>query len=329
MSDNIEKNLKKKFLAYLISARTPTYITVSVFFLLGEWIASKSFPFYHTIIVLVFLLCVQFVNGLTNMAFDKKLDIFARKNIMWVFSYISSKEMLFSSAVFSVIGLIILYPLGFNVILMGLFLIALTILYAAPPFRFKTKPPLDTIVNMHLFATVPFYIGWLTTANILDLNSVLYGLVLGLSSITYYLLFSWQDIKTDSNFGINTTCTKLGYKWTIYVSLIIWIVLIFLSVYYFYFDILTISFIIVFPILFSIFIIDNKVNNYRVKLKSIGFFIGIASSLWMIFILASMSVLSVNIFPIFFLIILVVYIIFNVKIYSLIGKKIFTSLKNS
>lgn len=317
-------NIKRKILAYFIAARIPTCFVVIIFLLLGEWYSIQNISFNTTLIMILFLISVQFIHGLTNMVFDKKLDIFSRKLTIWVFKYISSTEMIVSSLIFSLIGLSVLWFLNFSVFILGLILIIITVLYNIPPVRFKTRPPLDSISNMLELGTFPFLLGWLATGNQLNIESIIYGLIMGLPVISYYLLFSWEDIKTDKEFKINTSCTVLGYEWTINVSLIIWIILIIGSVSYLKLDFMTLSFLIITPILALLWLFNYKMENYNIKKDSLDFFIRLASFIWIAFIYVSLSILTTSevVMLLFF-----IYIIVNLHAFRIFYYQFYKILK--
>ncbi len=293
--------LKKKLLAYLVASRLVNILNLSAFLLLGMWYAVGYFPVRSTILMIFFLIMFQFVH-LTNMVFDKKLDIFARKNTIWIFKYLSPKEMLIVSGMCFFLGLFILWFINIAVFIAGAVLLIINILYDTPPIRFKTKPPLDSISNMLELGTLPFLVGWLSTNAQFNMDALIYGLILGLSVITYYLIASWQDIKTDTEFGIKTTCTLLGYDWTINIGLFMWILLIFSSFFVFYVDIITISFVIVFPVLTYMFIKYKKQTEYKNREKNLNFFLAISDTIWTCFIYLSLIYVSKSVIPLIFFI---------------------------
>ncbi len=299
--------LKRKFLAYLIASRIPTVpITIS-FLLLGEWWAIKDFLFYPTLIMIFFLILAEFISGFTNFLFDKKLDIFARKHNVWVFKYISDKEMFISSIICSFIGLYFLwYYFDFTLFIVGLILVIITFSYSAPPVRFKTKPLIDMISNMLIFGSLPFVLGWLTTGAKLSMDIFALGLIMGIPVISYTLIISWRDIKTDEEFGIKPTNVILGYNWTIHVAIILWILLLVLCVYNFYLDIITFSFLVVFPVLMILWLRHEKIKDFDLRQKNINFFLPISTMLWPFFVYSSLSFLTMSIIPTVFLIIQII-----------------------
>lgn len=312
--------LKRKFLAYLVASRSPTIIITVAFLLLGEWLAVKSILLYPTIIMILFLILVEFINGFTNFTFDKTIDIFARKHTIWVFKYISTKEMLAVSALFSIIGLIILwYYFTILITLTGAILIILTILYAAPPIRLKTKPPLDIITNMLILGSLQFILGGMITGLKININFIILALIVGISVVVNNLLISWQDIKTDQELGIKTSCVVLGYNWTIATGIILWVIMIFLSYYYVQLDITTISFLIVLPVLTILWIRHKKLVDYSLRQKNVNLFLSIATTLWCSSIFLYLSIITKSIIPIIFFIIEISALFLNIKIFYYIN----------
>jgi lycopene elongase/hydratase (dihydrobisanhydrobacterioruberin-forming) len=312
--------LKRKILAYLVASRIPTIpITIS-FFLLGEWWAIKEFLFYPTLIMMFFLILAEFVSGFTNFLFDKKLDIFARKHNVWIFKYISDKELLISSIICSVVGLYFLWHyFDFTVFIMGSILVIITFLYSMPPVRFKTKPLIDIVSNMLIFGSLPFVLGWLTSGAKTSMDIFILGLIMGIPVISYTLLISWRDIKTDAEFGIKPTNVLLGYNWTIHAAIILWILLLFLCVYKFYLDVITISFLGVFPVLMILWLRHIKLKDLRQK--NINFFLPISTMLWSFLVFLLLCILTCSIIPAIFLIIAILLFFKN-------SFKIYHSLKH-
>ena len=298
----------RKFKAYLMAARMPAVSILFIFFILGSWYSIRDFPVISSVLILIFLVCYQFIHGLTNMAFDKKLDIFSRKNIMFVFKYISSKEMLISSLIFSIIGLIIIFYINFFVFIIGLILILITLAYAMPPIRLKIHPPFDSIANALEFGTLPFFMGWMITNNSLTLTSIIYGIIMGISTVPYYLIISWQDIKIDKDFGINTSCTKLGYNGTIYTSIFVWIFVLVLAIIFFSFSsLITLTFLAVLPFILLTGFIYKKASSYQSRVIILQFCSGILVTVWADIILISIMLLTYSLIPVIILIIVVLY----------------------
>lgn len=317
--------IKKKFLSYIIAARLPSFLISAVFFLLGGWFSIGSFPEISNFLILFFLFITQFINGLTNMAADEKLDIFSRKQTIWIFKYVSSKEMVVLSIILSIISLVILWEINLLVLLIGFSLIVVTFIYSFPPIRLKTIPPFDTLANGLIFGTLPFFLGWSITRNNINSISVIYAFILGLSASVYYLYFSMQDIKTDKDFNIKTSCTLLGYNGTAILSTCIWVIIIILSAIYFGLSsFVTISFFICFPVIILIIFLTLKINTEKLIVKSISFLLAISSSIWSIFILLILVLKSYSLITVSIFIISLVYYSSGILIYPKSIKKLYS-----
>ena len=296
--------LKRKFLAYLVASRSPTIAVTISFLLLGEWWAIKDILLYPTLVMMLFLILTEFTSGFTNFVFDKKLDIFARKHTVWVFKYISVKEMIIASIICSLLGLYALwYYFNFTTFIMGLFLVVITIFYSAPPIRFKTKPIIDMISNMLIFGSLPFILGYLTTGDDLSSNTLIFGLIMGIPVVSYTLIISWCDIKTDEEFGIKTTSLILGYNWTINVAIILWVLLLFLCIFTLFLDIISISFLVVFPVLMILWLRHIKIKDFVSRQKNIIFFLPISTLLWPISDFLFLYIFTSSIIPLIFFVI--------------------------
>jgi len=192
-------------------------------------------------------------------------------------------------------------------------------LYSMPPVRFKTKPLIDIVSNMLIFGSLPFVLGWLTSGAKTSMDIFILGLIMGIPVISYTLLISWRDIKTDAEFGIKPTNVLLGYNWTIHAAIILWILLLFLCVYKFYLDVITISFLGVFPVLMILWLRHIKLKDLRQK--NINFFLPISTMLWSFLVFLLLCILTCSIIPAIFLIIAILLFFKN-------SFKIYHSLKH-
>ena len=291
-------SIKYKIISFLQSCRLSLWFFGSVFFLLGEWYSIQKFPIIPSVIALIGLCGIYSAGAMLNNTFDKKFDIFARKPIVRIFMYIEPEEMLWSSVFLIIFSLsILLLFTNLNVFLIGLLIAIFGIIYSVPPVRFKTKPPLDAISNVIIF-TLPFFMGWAISNNPVQLESLMYGLIIGLMILYVFFSYTSIDIEVDKEFNIVTSCTKLGRFFSLLTGLIICIIALMLSIYLLGFnDILTISIIVCLPFaLVSLKIHNNR--KYLVNLvggRSISFFAGA------ILILLVLNIQ--NILPVIFLLI--------------------------
>lgn len=128
--------------------------------------------------------------------------------------------VLSNTLLFSLIYLIIRKPLhSFLVILIAF----CAYLYSFPPFRFKSKPFLDSAINA-LGLVAIFLFGNLHTANTFKLSPGLMAITLGM--IAMHTLSSLMDLQIDKKNKDLTTSVFLGQKLTLfYCSLIFFLIL--------------------------------------------------------------------------------------------------------
>jgi 1,4-dihydroxy-2-naphthoate octaprenyltransferase len=109
------------------------------------------------------------------------------------------------------------FLLGFLALLIGMLG---SIMYSVPPFRLKARPFLDifgTFLIIGLF--IPFYIGLLGSATLVDLNLIGLGIILSVILVMgIHLPTMLIDIETDRVVGDNTTVVFLGMKKAIYLT---------------------------------------------------------------------------------------------------------------
>jgi len=243
-------SLKQKIDAYMQVSRIEGGFIASVFFLLGIWYSTENFPIYKSIMGLISINLIVNSGSIINYAYDKKIDTIAKKNTDF-FENISIKEMHFVSVILSLIGIGILFTFNFSSLILGLILFDVFFIYAIPPLRLKTFPPLDSIINGLGFGSIPFLIGWSIIEKIPHRIIPFYGsLICGIIVISYYLLISSFDIESDKKAGIQTSCTILGFNKTIIAGVFIFLFALLLSFYsYPYFILVIISLIICLPIM--------------------------------------------------------------------------------
>ena len=309
-------SIKNKFFSYIKSFRLSFWFLVSIFFLLGEWYSIRKFPINQTIIVLLSLLGIFSAGSMINIVFDKKIDVFARKLIVKVFIHISTKEMLFSSAFLSFISLFLLYFfINIEVFLLGSIIVIIGIFYSAPPIRLKTKPPFDCIMNA-LGGSIPFFMGWMIISNSLTFESIVLGLIIFLFILHTFFFFTTTDIDVDKEMGIKTSCNIIGINNSILVGIIIYSIDLLIAIYFFEItNLLIISLIVYLPLIPITFIYKNN-RAYLVNIAGGRNTVIFAGAL-----LILLSIFSKNIFPIFFLILWIILIIYDIVLLLKIRKQ--------
>jgi len=190
------------------------------------------------------------------------------------------------------------------VFVFGLALFLVFLFYSAPPLRLKTIPPLDLIANALGFGILPFFIGWTIIETEINYLLAVYGIIVGLPVISYYLFISSFDIEKDKEANVETSCTKLGFNNTIRVGIALYFIGFVLSIIFLgLFSILTISFIVCSPLI-SALVIKNK-NIFKMLITA-SYFFWTGTILIMLFIF-SFSLIPIMVFlPILFMMIFVV-----------------------
>jgi len=308
--------LMNKLISYIKSFRIHFWFLTSVFFLLGEWYSIKNFPVFSNIIILIALFGIFSAGSLINNVFDKKIDIFARKPNVKVFKYISTKEMLIASAFLSCISLMLLYFfINIHIFLLGFLIVVIGIFYSIPPIRLKTKPPFDCLMNA-LGGSTPFIMGWTITLNSLSFESAVYFLTLFLIILHIFFFFTTTDIEMDKEMGIRTSCNIIGLKNSLLFGTIIYIFDLFIAIYFFGItDLLAISLLAYIPLIILALVYRN---NRKILINIVG---GFSTLIFSGVILILLSFFSKNIFPIFFLIIWILFIISDIMILKKYIKK--------
>ena len=296
--NSVITTLKNKITSYLKSFRLSFWFLITVFFLLGEWYSSQIFPNTLSIITLISLLGIFSSGSMINIVFDKKDDVFARKPIVKIFQYISSKEMIIAAIFMSFVSLLILYFfVNVNVFLLGFLIVTIGVIYSTPPIRLKTKPPFDCIMNA-TGGTIPFFVGLMVNSETLSFESFVYGFIIFLVILHTFFFFTTIDIESDKEMGMKTSCNMIGRKKSIISGIIIFIIGLSISFYYFGIrDIITISLLICIPIIFTAFKFRNKPRYLAIIVG------GRSTSIFAGSILFLLSISSKNIFPIFFFVI--------------------------
>lgn len=258
MKEKKEQKILKKIYYYFERSRPGGWLVSVVFLLLGEWYAFNNFTFLDTLFASFSLVGIAIAGSWVNFVYDKELDEFAGKDVDLFKKNILPNEMLFFSVVLTIFCCLLLLSLNIYVFMLGLLLALLYFFYSIPPVRLKTKPPLDSLVNAFVFGTIPFFMGWTIKLESLNNLSLFIGFIVSMVIIIYYLILSSLDIQKDKEYGIKTSCTILGFKNSINISFVFFIVLLFLSyIVLGLFSIFTLAFLFITPFIFIIFIKKN------------------------------------------------------------------------
>jgi len=305
--------IKNKGFQYFRTARLSAWLTAAVFFLIGEWYSINSFPFNHTIFILVSLAGILSSTSWINFVFDKELDTFSGQDVTF-FKHISPKEMLLFSIFISIISLILMLYISIIIFLGGLLIFFIGVIYSVPPLRLKIHPPFDSIANALNFGSFPLFLGLLLKEEkIFSFQLVILLIISGLIVVIYYLLIDILDLETDKKYGIKTSVTILGLKNTINVCFIMYFFTLILSIIYFnMFSLISFSLIICLPFLVAI-----KIKNDD---KSIAKILSSISLIWVESILLFLFVLSLSIIPILLFILVLLSALYFIYVFLTIEK---------
>jgi 4-hydroxybenzoate polyprenyltransferase len=305
---------KSKAFEYLRTSRLSAWLIATVFFLLGVWHSTGRIPFYHSIIAILALGGIQSSASWVNFVYDKELDKFAGDDVSF-FKYVSSRELLYLSLSLSIISLILLFYLSYLMFIVGLLIVIVGVVYSVPPLRFKVHPPLDCVANALEFGVLPTLLGFIYD-KYLDFNFTFFVLLIisGLLVVSYFLFLDILDMKTDKDYGIETSVTVLGIKGAVNLGLIMFFFSVILSLVFFGFLSLTsISLLICSPI---IVIIKIK-NDY----ESIVKILSSISLVWTESVLLLLYFLSGSIIPLIISVLVLLSAFYFLYVYLFIMKK--------
>jgi 4-hydroxybenzoate polyprenyltransferase len=118
-----------------------------------------------------------------------------------------------------VLGVAVLPLLSTRAVVAMLVFLALAIEYSAPPFRFKTKPFLDSLSNgLYLF---PGVVAYAAVANAYPPTAALVGAWFW--TMAMHTFSAIPDIEPDRAAGVRTTATVLGQSWTYVYCGLVWV----------------------------------------------------------------------------------------------------------
>lgn len=192
-------------------------------------ILTPSIEIVKTILLFSMLMgTVYIINQITDAPTDSLND----KLYLVADGYINIK-ILIVEAVFLSIGGIVLGIYWFGDVVFYLPLIGLSLIigwiYSVPPIRLKSRPIFDLLANAIGYGTIAFSLGWLAETRFSIhtlLNSLPYLLCVGSTFITTTL----PDIKGDRANNDITTGVFLGIKRTCFLSAILLVLAVIVSI---------------------------------------------------------------------------------------------------
>jgi 4-hydroxybenzoate polyprenyltransferase len=154
-----------------------------------------------------------------NDVFDADVDEENPKKDDKEVRYEGGRDVVVAVVGSGVLGVAVLPVLPTRAVVAMLVFLALAIEYSAPPFRFKTKPFLDSLSNgLYLLPGVVAY------AAVADAYPPTAALVGGwLWTMAMHTFSAIPDIEPDRAAGIQTTATFLGESWTYAYCGVVWL----------------------------------------------------------------------------------------------------------
>lgn len=202
----------------LQSSRPLLWPAVLLPFLGGNALSARSTDPTFWLVVCFLLWPFNFTLYAVNDYFDTATDaINPRKQKAGMFAGLKPGQLL-ESFVPTVIGVVLCVSLpvlylgleGWSFVLLVLW-VSVGIAYSVPPFRFKERPPLDSLVNGLLYFGLPFLLGWSLSGSFDGLPWVkFWSLIVAVSG--FHVLAGVLDYTADTRAGVRTIVTVLGMR---------------------------------------------------------------------------------------------------------------------
>jgi|GEM_PF-3581556 len=216
----------QQLLKIIITSRPAHWLNMLATFWLGLAISGASFTWI--VLVECLLICIPgslILFGLNDI-YDYDTDIKnPRKNHNELFGTALDKKLHKIVYILSICSAILLMITAlftqnwFNILSMAI-IVFIAFAYSVPPFRFKTKPPMDIVCNIlgtYALIAIGYSFGG-------DLNSFLFNIdfKLHLTCLLILVVFSLYgylaDHDTDLESGIKTSGTLIGKKASILIT---------------------------------------------------------------------------------------------------------------
>jgi 4-hydroxybenzoate polyprenyltransferase len=154
-----------------------------------------------------------------NDVFDADIDEENPKKDDREVRYQGGRDVVVVVLLGGVLGVTLLPALPTRAVVAMLVFLALSIEYSAPPFRFKTKPFLDSLSNgLYL---LPGVVAYAAVADAYPPTAALVGAWLW--TMAMHTFSAVPDIEPDRAAGIRTTATVLGQRWTSAYCGVVWL----------------------------------------------------------------------------------------------------------
>lgn len=214
----MQLGIRQRLIFLLQSSRPLLWPAVLLPFLGGNVLSARSADLTFWLVICFLLWPFNFVLYAVNDYFDTATDaINPRKHMAGMFAGLRPGQLL-TLIVPSVTGAVLCISLPILYVGLGRLSFALLVLwvfvgiaYSAPPFRFKERPPLDSLVNGLLYFGLPFLLGWSLSGSLGGLPWVkFWSLVVAVSG--FHVLAGVLDYTADARAGVRTIVTVLGIR---------------------------------------------------------------------------------------------------------------------
>lgn len=194
-----------------------------------------------------------------NQYFDYEEDKRSskRKKYLLVTGKIEKKNAFIYIIFLLITGILVALYINFDVFIITSIAALFSIIYSAPPLRFKKRPFLDSITNGICYGVLPTLVGSSIVSSF-SLEYLIICLPLFLGYTAGHMLIAIPDIENDKKFNLRTTAVTLGYKNTVKVAMSLFLTMIILLGVYVYIKIIPLSAVIVFPI--GVYILKEHVE---------------------------------------------------------------------
>lgn len=144
--------------------------------------------------------------------------------------YVRKNPAYFESIILISLSLLIGFYLNFTIFLLVLFFVIITgYLYNYHPFHFKNRPLWGLVLNM-LMGWIAFALGW-SLYHSLDQHFLLNSLPYLALNTSLYLLTTIPDAAGDEAAGKKTFCVCYGFKTTLAVSILLFLISLIYSIF--------------------------------------------------------------------------------------------------
>ncbi len=181
---------------------------------------------------LAILLVTSLVGGIyiLNQIFDIESDRVNRKLFFLADGYVSIKAATFEMILLSLTGIVCAFLISNQLGLLFLLGMVFGILYSVPPFSFKNKPFGGLSLNALAHGNLAFLIGWCMNHSV-SIRSLLFSLPYMFAVSAIYLNTTVPDMEGDKKVGKITLAVRLGKRKVTFLSTILVMVAIMLSIF--------------------------------------------------------------------------------------------------